>query len=758
MYEAFYGLSEKPFNLTPDPRFLYLSSKHKEAFAHLLYGIRNRCGFVMVSGEIGTGKTTICRSLLKQLDPDTEVAFIFNPKLSPIDLLKTINADFGIDSKAETVRGLINELNEYLLTRSAGGKNCVLIIDEAQNLGTETLEQIRLLSNLETETAKLLQIVLIGQPELAQKLELPELRQLNQRITARYHLGTLNREETLHYIAFRLRVAGGRKKVMFTRRAVRAVHKLSGGTPRVINGLCDRALLIGYTKDTRTITPRIVKKAAEEIQGDYRVRIGNARFARLLPASALATSAALVVLLVLLLTGPLPTPSDWVEFARSEFGSFASGQPAAEPPGNVPASSDVYHDGDSEDARVDPIQIGTAEENAANDAIARTLRGVVEAASVTDAIDVGSAAENDGPTGSEVDQREATAKLARVPENANDDVQTAPTSVESPQPHEGLAELVHAWNLAMLEDPPAEVTPARLQEFATTTGLRLTALQSSIAQLLAINLPMLVQIKDEAGESWAALMRVEDGKVQVTDGDGASELVSRRSLEDRYGGQAYCLWNDPAPNTEILRAMVQSDEVEQLQKDLSTLGLLDREPTGVYDAATIDAVTKIQRAMGLAADGIAGPQTRMVLCSWLDRYDTPHLAAAAYSEDARARVLGSQGMVSARAGKSADEFASVPLPESFEELTPVEETPSSPNVRTAPRQSALPIGSAADVPQPSGDEQRVEDAPVNAEDLGQPGYTPQLESSAFVAEPSVTASWGPSVPIVPRSEGENASQ
>jgi len=259
MYEAFYGLNEKPFNLTPDPRFLYLSAKHKEAFAHLLYGIRNRCGFVMVSGEIGTGKTTICRSLLKQLDPDTEVAFIFNPKLSPVELLQTINSDFGIASKAETVRGLIDELNAHLLDRAAAGKNCVLIIDDAQILGTETLEQIRLLSNLETETEKLLQIVLIGQPELAKKLELTELRQLNQRITARYHLGTLGGDETLHYIAFRLRVAGGRKKVKFNRAAVRTVHRISGGTPRVINALCDRALLIGYTRETRHITPAIVR-------------------------------------------------------------------------------------------------------------------------------------------------------------------------------------------------------------------------------------------------------------------------------------------------------------------------------------------------------------------------------------------------------------------------------------------------------------------------------------------------------------------
>jgi general secretion pathway protein A len=185
MYKAFYGLREKPFNLTPDPRFLYLSEKHKEAFAHLLYGIRNRAGFVMVTGEIGTGKTTICRNLLNQLDEDTELAFIFNPMLSPLELLKKIVSEFGIAAQGTNALELTEELNEYLLEAAAKGKNCVLLIDEAQNLDPQVLEQIRLLSNLETETEKLLQIVLIGQPELGEKLALHELRQLNQRITWR---------------------------------------------------------------------------------------------------------------------------------------------------------------------------------------------------------------------------------------------------------------------------------------------------------------------------------------------------------------------------------------------------------------------------------------------------------------------------------------------------------------------------------------------------------------------------------------------
>ncbi len=268
MYEAFYGLEERPFNLTPDPRYLFLSEKHKEAFAHLLYGIKNRSGFVMVSGEIGTGKTTICRTLLGQLDDDTEVAFIFNPFLSPVELLRKINEDFGIPSQAKTTKGLIDELNAYLLDCAAKDKNCVLVIDEAQNLEPRVLEQVRLLSNLETETQKLLQIVLIGQPELAHHLALPELRQLNQRITARYHLKPLDQQETLQYIAYRLRIAGGRRKVTFSRAAVKAVHRYSGGTPRVINALCDRALLIGYTRERREIATDTVRQAYKEVRGE----------------------------------------------------------------------------------------------------------------------------------------------------------------------------------------------------------------------------------------------------------------------------------------------------------------------------------------------------------------------------------------------------------------------------------------------------------------------------------------------------------
>jgi general secretion pathway protein A len=299
MYESFYGLREKPFNLTPDPRFLYLSKKHKEAFAHLLYGIRNRSGFVEITGEIGTGKTTICRTLLDQAEPEVEIAFIFNPYLSATELLRAINEDFGIKSSAVTKKELIDELNAHLLERRKQGKNCVLLIDEAQNLSTPVLEQIRLLSNLETDTEKLIQIILVGQPELQEMLSSTELRQLNQRITARYHLKPLDYNEMVQYIWHRITKAGGRGKIRFTPRALREIYKYSRGIPRLINAVCDRALLIGYTRETKKIDHAIIKRTVREIEGEKlkarRKEVPHALPRRRAYVSAIAVVCALAV-------------------------------------------------------------------------------------------------------------------------------------------------------------------------------------------------------------------------------------------------------------------------------------------------------------------------------------------------------------------------------------------------------------------------------------------------------------------------------
>ncbi|MGH0028879.1 MAG: ExeA family protein, partial [Myxococcota bacterium] len=267
MYEAYYGFEEKPFTLSPDPKYLFLSGTHREVLGHLLYGIEQGEGFMAISGEVGTGKTTLCRTLLDRLGASCEIAFLFNPTLTPTDLIKAINGEFGLSTFGDSRPELLDVLNTFLLDQNALGRRVLVIIDEAQNLPGETLEQLRLLSNLESRTAKLLQIILIGQPELDETLEASELHQLRQRITVWWRLGPLAEGETGEYVRHRLRVAsGGSDRPIFSDAALARVHRMRGGVPRLVNVLCDRALLAGFAAQASEITPAIVNEAAAEMR------------------------------------------------------------------------------------------------------------------------------------------------------------------------------------------------------------------------------------------------------------------------------------------------------------------------------------------------------------------------------------------------------------------------------------------------------------------------------------------------------------
>ncbi len=266
MYLDHYKLKELPFSVTPDPKFLYPTVQHRTALNHLLFGIRQRKGFVLLTGEVGAGKTTLCRKLLNYLGEDYHTALILNPMLTATQMLRSIVAEFGIDASCRDRLACIGRLNRFLLKVNDAGRDAVLIIDEAQDMSRELLETVRLLSNLETDSRKLLQIVLIGQPELRRKINSPALRQLAQRITVRYHLVPMSRSETARYLHHRLDVAGGAGEVRFDKEAIDEIYNYSGGTPRLINAISDRTLLAGFLKGAEKIDEEIVRLAIGDMK------------------------------------------------------------------------------------------------------------------------------------------------------------------------------------------------------------------------------------------------------------------------------------------------------------------------------------------------------------------------------------------------------------------------------------------------------------------------------------------------------------
>jgi general secretion pathway protein A len=317
VYSEFFGLNEKPFAITPDPRYLYMSARHTDALAHLLYGISESGGFIQLTGEVGTGKTTLIRSVLEQLPAKADIALILSPQLTTLEFLATIVQELRCPQPADrTVKAHIDVLNTHLMQAHAEGRRVVLIVDEAQTLSPELLEQVRLLTNLETSKQKLLQIILIGQPELRELLDRPEMRQIAQRITGRYHLEPLRKDETRAYVSHRLRVAGTQNDI-FTKRAIDALYKYARGIPRLINVIADRALLAAYTKDQRSVDAKLVSAAAAEVFG---VR-------RKAPWWPVATAMAGVAAIVLGVTNLGQTPR-LPEPAQEQF----LGAPASPPP------------------------------------------------------------------------------------------------------------------------------------------------------------------------------------------------------------------------------------------------------------------------------------------------------------------------------------------------------------------------------------------------------------------------------------------
>ena len=303
MYTQYFHLKQQPFSIAPDPRYLFMSERHREALAHLLYGVGSGGGFVLLTGEIGAGKTTVCRCFMEQIPDNCKLAYIFNPKLTVAELLQSVCDEFGIGQQAGSVKGYVDAINAYLLASHARGLNNVLVIDEAQNLSADVLEQLRLLTNLETSERKLLQIILIGQPELRTMLARPELEQLAQRVIARYHLGPLSEAEVGSYVQHRLAVAGAGAAELFPRPLLAQLHRLSKGVPRRINLLCDRALLGAYVENRAQVNAAILRRAAQEVFGDEAAPSGAGHGWRMAAGGVLAGGAAMALGLWLWMPG-----------------------------------------------------------------------------------------------------------------------------------------------------------------------------------------------------------------------------------------------------------------------------------------------------------------------------------------------------------------------------------------------------------------------------------------------------------------------
>ncbi len=552
MYVSFFGLKHAPFSIAPDPRYLFMSERHREALAHLLYGLDAGGGFVLLSGEIGAGKTTVCRCFLEQVPATCHVAYIFNPKLTVTELLQSVCDEFGIAvtpsiADAPTVKDYLDPLNRFLLEAHAQGRQCVLVIDEAQNLSAGVLEQLRLLTNLETSDRKLLQIILIGQPELRRLLAQPELEQLAQRVIARFHLDALSEPETVRYVAHRLEVAGHTGALPFDRAALRRIHRLTGGVPRRINLLCDRALLGAYVEGRSTIGRRIVDRAAAEVfdhGGGREPRLPRWVWGGAAGAAGVAVLASLAGVIWQTQRAPAPSPSLAAASATSAA-SAASPVAAASTAASLPAAT------------------------------ARSATSAAASAAFSAAWPLFDLATD----------------LARLPR----DERTL------------WRELAPAWSV---EPPPGDpCTPGPNQPLLCyRTG------NGSLALVRLLDRPGLITLADmRGGVVRVRLVGLDANSVRLAYGP-RQWTMPLEQLAGLWRGEFATYWRPPEGYVAPLVDGAQGPAVQALATALARQRHESPPAAGaVFDAALRARLAAFQFAQGLKADGVAGPTTFMLL-------------------------------------------------------------------------------------------------------------------------------------------------
>lgn len=581
MYLEHFKLKERPFSITPDPRFLYMSARHREALAHLLYGLGEGGVFVQLTGEVGTGKTTVCRCLLEQVPENVDIALVLNPKVTSTELIATVCDELGIEYPADniSIKSLTDVLNRYLLDAYARGRRTVLIIDEAQNLSADVLEQVRLLTNLETSTQKLLQVILIGQPELRSLLARDDMRQLSQRVTARYHLDPISRDEADAYIKHRLQICGTTQS-LFNKRAIDRIQQLSGGIPRLINVLCDRSLLGAYVEGKAQVDHKVVKKAAHEVlAGDEKTSKGGGLF---------WIAAGLTVLLLASLAAMF---QPWKRQAEVAVVAPVIGRA-------VPAGS----------TRREKLPVATPVKPVA--APVELLPEVVVEAVEAE------------PGDRVVPEPEQEQEPEQPPQPAPRSLASLLADTDSSNYRAAWTELLALWSVVL----PESVKPD-FCDFAKQYGLLCMVEQGNWNTLRQFDRPAILQLVAADGRRVpVVLQHLDDSVATVIIGNEVYRLDSRQ-VENSWYGDYTVLLQVPPGGRLYLRIGDHGPVVSWLRQQLELAqGVSIPAPDPLsFDFALQQQVLAFQRAHGLVADGIVGKNTMIHLNTASGREGVPRL-------------------------------------------------------------------------------------------------------------------------------------
>ena len=580
MYNRFWGFRQKPFKLVPNPDFLFLSTTHEEALAHLKFTLSEGEGFLMITGEVGTGKSTLCRAFLQELDPAVACAYIFNPKLNPLQLLKNINTEFGIPADADTAQELVEMLNTFLIEKKAKDQKVVIIIDEAQNLSVESLEQVRLLSNLETTREKLLQIVLVGQPELAKKIDSFELRQLGQRISLACQLKPLSYDESVQYIQHRINVASVKPQMPFEKVALNIIYRFSEGIPRLINTACDRMLLAACLKEQNTIRSGLANEIVGELSRQAPPQSSGSPWLKF----GLATS--VVLLLVILAVG--------LYFFRAPQKDLLDNRISA---ANSP-SSEVR-------VKIEPADAGAADN-------AKPVPPSVW--------------EERDPSA----ETNVTAAPTALPETVIPLEELVAAFRETDTRRQALAAVLQQWGL----EPQGDMDLAGVEDqtyfelIAERHGLLIHTVKDDLDELARLDLPAIIQLDlpQIDGKYYAGLIGIREGRYLLASYDiGVYAQVETDELERFWGGIAMVPWKNYLGYRGVIPDGAPRASVVVLKQLLWELGHSHLIINDDYDAPTRNAVREIQAKHGLVVDGLVGDLTKIVLYKEKQGLPIPHL-------------------------------------------------------------------------------------------------------------------------------------